>query len=142
MQHAMEDVRHSEKPPGAAIAEERRAQGQISILSSLFIRREFTFISFTSVYISDIFEKGFHLLISKFLSEKIKVRLTFALLFFRDPCKLWKKGYKQNSRGGNVRAPGVLAGRDKATVALSGALLSYPWHSITVSILPALQMTI
>ena len=53
----MEDVRHSEKPPGAAIAEERRAQGQISILSSLFIRRELVFISFTSAYISDIFEK-------------------------------------------------------------------------------------
>ena len=52
----MEDVRHSEKPPGAAIAEERRAEGQISILSSLFIQRGFVFISFICAYISDIFE--------------------------------------------------------------------------------------
>ena len=53
----MEDVRHSEKPPGAAIAEERRAEGQISILSSLFIQREFVFISFICAYILDIFEQ-------------------------------------------------------------------------------------
>lgn len=54
----LEGVRGSEKPPGAAIAEERRTAGWVSTLSSLFIQRSlFLSVSLVYAYTSDIFEQ-------------------------------------------------------------------------------------